>query len=153
MTDLQAALGLSQLTRLDTFVSQRHTIARCYDEALNDLPVETPGRHPDSYSALHLYVVRFKLDEIRQTQREVFDHLRAAGIGVNLHYIPVYLQPYYERLGFMPGYCPNAERFYREACSLPIFPGLTDEAQKYIVDVLKTALHSGASVPGGAPRV
>ena len=102
MTDLQAALGLSQMKRLDEFVAKRHIIARRYDELLAGLPITTPWQHPDGYSGLHLYVIRLKLNEIRKTHREVFEALRAAGIGVNLHYIPVYRQPYYEELGFKP---------------------------------------------------
>jgi UDP-4-amino-4,6-dideoxy-N-acetyl-beta-L-altrosamine transaminase len=132
MTDIQAALGLSQMQRLDEFVAQRHAIGRRYDQLLADLPVITPWNHQDSYSSLHLYVIRLKLNKIGKTQREVFDALRAAGIGVNLHYIPVYRQPYYERLGFMPGYCQEAERYYAEVTSLPIYSGLTCKDQKMI---------------------
>lgn len=142
ITDLQAALGLSQLQRLDEFVARRHAIARKYDELLADQPVTTPWQHPDSYSGLHLYVIRLGLDKINKTHREVFDALRAANIGVNLHYIPVYRQPYYERLGFIPGYCPEAERYYDEAISLPMYPGLTEIEQNHVVESLKLVLLS-----------
>lgn len=140
MTDIQAALGLSQMKRLDTFVNKRHEIARRYNELLAELPLATPWQHPDSYSALHLYVIRLRLDEISKTHREVFEQLRAAGIGVNLHYIPVYLQPYYERLGFKQGYCPEAEAYYSGAVSLPIYADLTQTDQKYIADKLELVL-------------
>jgi len=137
MTDLHAALGLSQMKRLDAFVSKRHAISRRYDGLLAGYPIITPWRHPDGYSGLHLYVIRLKLNEIRKTHREVFEALRAESIGVNLHYIPVYRQPYYEGLGFRKGYCPEAERYYSEAISLPMYPGLTEEQQDHVVRVLE----------------
>jgi UDP-4-amino-4,6-dideoxy-N-acetyl-beta-L-altrosamine transaminase len=140
MTDIQAALGLSQMQRLDEFVVQRHAIGRRYDELLVDLPVITPWSHQDGYSSLHLYVTRLKLNKIGKTHREVFDALRAAGIGVNLHYIPVYRQPYYEQLGFTAGYCPEAERYYAEATSLPMYSGLTRNDQDSVFRALHTAL-------------
>ena len=136
MTDLQAALGLSQMSRLDEFVAKRHAIAKRYDRLLADLPVITPWQHPDSNSGLHLYVIRLKLAEIGKTHRQVFEALRAAGIGVNLHYIPVHRQPYYERLGFNAGYCPEAERYYAEAISLPMYPGLTEAQQDKVIEKL-----------------
>lgn len=140
MTDLQAALGLSQMRRLDEFIVKRHAIARKYDESLAGLPVSRPWQHPDSYSGSHLYVIRLKLKEIRKTHCEVFEALRAAGIGVNLHYIPVYRHPYYERLDFHPGDFPEAERYYSEAISLPIYPELTDKQQSHVVHSLRAAL-------------
>lgn len=139
MSDLQAALGLSQMQKLDGFVAKRHTLARRYDQMLASLPVVTPWQHPDGYSGLHLYVIRLKLKEISRTHSEVFDTLRQAGIGVNLHYIPVYLQPYYERLGFRKGHCPEAERYYAEAISLPMYPGLTAEQQEQVVAAVREA--------------
>jgi UDP-4-amino-4,6-dideoxy-N-acetyl-beta-L-altrosamine transaminase len=137
MTDLQAALGLSQMRRLDEFVTQRHVIAKRYNQLLADLPVNTPWQHEDSYSGLHLYVIRLKLAEMGKTHRQVFEAMRALGIGVNLHYIPVYHQPYYENLGFKTGYCLEAEQYYAEAISLPMYPGLTEAQQ----DLVVTALH------------
>jgi len=142
LTDLQAALGLSQMRRLDEFVAKRHELAKRYDQILSDLPVVIPWQHPDSYSAFHLYIIRLKLEQTGRTHRQVFEALRAAGIGVNLHYIPVYLQPYYQKLGFKPGHCPEAERYYAEIISLPMFPALTVEEQDQVVKVLRTAVSS-----------
>ena len=137
MTDLQAALGRNQMKRLDEFVASRHFIAKRYDELLEDLPVIAPWQHPDSYSALHLYVIRLKLDIIGKTHQEVFEALRFSGIGVNLHYIPVYRQPYYNRLGFKEGHCQEAERYYAEVISLPMYPGLTEIQQNEVVKELR----------------
>lgn len=139
MTDLQAALGLSQMQRLGEFVARRYAIFMRYAERLAGLPISTPWQHPDGCSALHLYVIRFRLNEVRRTHRELFESMRAAGIGVNLHYIPVYRQPYYEELGFRAGYCPIAEQYYAEAMSLPMCPSLTAAQQDHVVDALDKA--------------
>jgi UDP-4-amino-4,6-dideoxy-N-acetyl-beta-L-altrosamine transaminase len=140
MTDIQAALGLSQMRRLDEFVSSRQAIANQYDELLRDLPLETPWMHPEGYSAFHLYVIRLKLSELTKTHREVFEGLRSMGIGVNLHYMPIYLQPYYAALGVKRGYCPEAERYYAEAMSIPMYPGLMEAEQQRVVDSLRMTL-------------
>lgn len=140
LTDLQAALGLSQLPRLDEWVARRHSIAARYDELLAGLPVTVPWQHSDAYSAFHLYVIRLRLGEIERSHRDAFERLRAAGVGVNLHYIPIYRQPYYQRLGFDRGMFPEAERYYAEAITLPMFPGLTDAQQDTVVDALRKAL-------------
>lgn len=140
MTDLQAALGFSQLQRLEAFVTRRRALAARYDELLADLPLRLPGRQEGADSAWHLYPVRLRLDAIRRSHREVFEGLRAAGIGVNLHYIPVHLQPHYQRLGFAPGDFPEAERYYAEALSLPLFHGMTDDQQERVVQALTTLL-------------
>ncbi len=142
MTELQAALGVTQMQRLDMFVSRRHALAKRYDEALTDLPVVTPWQHPDGYSGLHLYVVRLKLDQIKSTHVEVFEKLRALGVGVNLHYIPVHLQPFYQQMGFKLGDFPEAERYYSETISLPMYPLLTDAQQDAVVSTLKRALQA-----------
>jgi UDP-4-amino-4,6-dideoxy-N-acetyl-beta-L-altrosamine transaminase len=142
LTDLQAALGLSQLSRLDEFVALRRKQAARYDAALRDLPLTCPWQHPDSFSSFHLYLVRLKLDAIRIGHRDVFTALRAAAIGVNLHYIPIYRQPYYARLGFDPAAFPEAERYYAEAISLPLFPGLTEDQQEQIIETLGKVLRS-----------
>lgn len=139
MTDLQAALGLSQMQRLDEFVARRHVVAKRYDELLEEFPLVTPWQSQDSYSGLHLYVVRLKLGQIRKTHCEVFEALRTAGIGVNLHYIPVYRQPYYLNLGFKSGLCPEAEQYYAEAISLPMYSELKESQQEYVVSILREA--------------
>jgi len=142
MTDFQAALGLSQMQRLDKYVAKRHALAARYDELLKDLPVTTPWQHADSYSGLHLYVIRLQLDVIKASHREVFESLRTTGIGVNLHYIPVYRQPYYARLGFKPSDFPQAEHYYAEAISLPMYPGLTETEQAQVVAAFKEVLRT-----------
>lgn len=140
MTDIQAALGASQLDRLNDFVGRRRFLAGRYDELLRDLPVVLPFQHPDTLSSWHLYVIRLKSDEIKYSHREVFESLRNKGVNVNLHYMPVHLQPYYQKLGFRPGEFPEAELYYHEAISLPIYYGLTDESQDIVVDALKESL-------------
>ena len=142
MTELQAALGLSQMDRLDGYVQQRHVIAKRYDLHLHNLPIQLPWLRPDSYSALHLYVIRLQTVSSSVSHREVFEALRQHGIGVNLHYIPVHLQPFYARLGFRRGDFPEAERYYEEAISLPMFPTMTAEQQQTVVDALFSILSS-----------
>lgn len=137
MTDIQAALGKSQMQRLDEFIARRHILAKQYDQKLVGLPVITPWQHADSYSGLHLYVIRLKPSEMTKTHRQVFEALRAAGVGVNLHYIPVHMQPYYQKLGFKVGSFPVAERYYETAISLPLFPALTNEQQDKVVSAIK----------------
>jgi UDP-4-amino-4,6-dideoxy-N-acetyl-beta-L-altrosamine transaminase len=140
MTDIQAALGVSQMTRLDEFVNKRQRIAKRYDDALAGLPLLTPWQHPDSYSSYHLYPIRLKLGEDEQTQRQVYDALRAAGILVNLHYIPVYRQPYYEAMGFKAGYCPEAEQYHKQAISIPMYPTMSEAQQDEVVSCLHEGL-------------
>ena len=140
MTDIQAALGLSQMQRLDEFVTKRHAIANRYDQLLSPLSLLTPWQHADSYSGYHLYVIRLKLNEISKSQRQIYDALHAAGIIVNLHYIPVYRQPYYEQLGFSAKYCPQAEQYYCEAISIPLYPGLTEAQQDQVVATIREAV-------------
>lgn len=140
MTELQAALGVSQMGRLDQYVARRHQLAERYDELLAGLPVITPWQHPDNYSGLHLYVIRLQLGKIKKTHRQVFEELREQGIGVNLHYIPVHTQPYYARQGFKHGDYPEAERYYREAISLPLYPAMTESIQDLVVNAFKKGL-------------
>ncbi len=137
MTDIQAALGLSQMRRLEEFVAKRHALAQRYDELLSNVPVVRPWQHADSYSGFHLYVIRLKLAEIGKTHRQVYEALCAEGIMVNVHYIPVYRHPYYENMGFRKGYCPKAEQYYSEVISLPMFPMLTAEQQDRVVSKLR----------------
>lgn len=140
MTDLQAALGLQQLQRLDEFVERRRFLAQRYHQYLADLPVTLPFQHPDTRSSWHLYIIRLKRERIRMSHREVFEALRALGIGVNLHYIPVHTQPYYRQLGFQWGDFPNAEAYYQEAISLPLYYGLTLAQQDQVIQALKQVL-------------
>ncbi len=141
MTDLQAALGISQMDRLDQYVSRRHELAQRYDRLFSELPLRRPYQAQDTYSAFHLYIIRIETGEAGRGHREIFESLREQGIGVNLHYIPVYLQPYYEALGFRAGACPEAEAYYRQAISLPIYPELSFEDQQYVVNSLSEALN------------
>ncbi|MCL4469624.1 MAG: UDP-4-amino-4,6-dideoxy-N-acetyl-beta-L-altrosamine transaminase [Sulfuricella sp.] len=140
ITDIQAGLGSSQMRRLDEFVARRHSLAERYDTLLREQALTLPWQHPDAYSAFHLYVIRLHLDAIGKTHRQVFEGLRQEGIGVNLHYIPVHTQPYYRRLGFKPGDFPQAEQYYREAISLPLYPSLSDSEQDRVVQALKRVL-------------
>ena len=140
ITDIQAALGLSQMARLDAFVAKRHDIAERYDAAFADLPITIPWQHPDTWSSYHLYPIRVRQADCGKTQREVYDAFMEAGINVNLHYIPVYRQPYYEAMGFPAGYCPEAERYHKEALSLPMFPTLTEVEQEMVINTLRNAL-------------
>lgn len=140
MTELQAALGISQLQRLDDFVAQRHVLAQRYNALLADLPMTLPWQHPDSYSGLHLYVIRLQLDTITKSHRRVFEELHESGIGVNLHYIPVHIQPYYQKMGFKKGDFPEAERYYSEAISLPMFSNMTEQQQDEVARVLNKVL-------------
>lgn len=140
MTELQAALGVSQLQRLDDIVHRRHQLAKRYDESLVELPVVTPWQHADSYSAFHLYVIRLRLAEISKTHRDVFESLRKLEIGVNLHYIPVHLQPCYQNMGFQAGDYPKAEQYYSEAISLPMYPTMTTSQQDRVITALSQVL-------------
>lgn len=139
MTDLQAALGASQMTRLEAFARRRREIADLYDRELAGLPLRPLARDPRGISGWHLYMIRLNLGEIRRSRREVFDSLRAQGIGVNVHYIPVHLQPDYQKLGFARGMFPESERYYEEAITLPMFPGMTDEDVVRVKNALITA--------------
>lgn len=136
ITDIQAALGCSQLKRIESFVSRRHEIADLYDELLASLPVKRPFRSQQFYSGLHLYVIRVEAERHKQA----FDFLRSNGIGVNLHYIPVHTQPYYRQFGFSDGDYPAAEQYYREAISLPMYPDLTDDQVRQVCARVAEAL-------------
>ncbi len=140
MTDVQAVLGLSQLSRVGDYVARRHEQAVRYDRLLAPLPLVTPWQHPDSYSGRHLYVIRLRPGAGGKTHQQVFAELREAGVGVNLHYIPVYRQPYYEKMDFAPGLCPEAEKYYQEAITLPLFPTMSVEQQDRVVAVLTQVL-------------
>lgn len=140
MTEMQAALGLSQLQRLDEYVDRRNELAKRYDRKLAELPVVAPWQHPDSESGWHLYVIRLQLDKIKLSRRAVLQSLRDQGIGVNIHYIPVHTQPWYRAMGFEPGDYPQAERYYAEAISLPMFPTMNEAQQDQVVAALEELL-------------
>ena len=142
MTDIQAALGLSQMSRLDQYVAIRNQLGQRYDELLAKLPVTVPAQAKDCYSSRHLYVVRLKLDEIDKSRRQVFESLREQGVGVQIHYIPVPSQPYYKNLGFSDEDYPHGLSYFQEAISLPLFPTMTTEQQDKIVSVLSEILRS-----------
>jgi UDP-4-amino-4,6-dideoxy-N-acetyl-beta-L-altrosamine transaminase len=140
MTDIQAALGLSQIRRLRQFIEKRRLMAGIYDEELVRLPVEIPYQHSNCQSSYHLYPIRVRLNEVKKSHKEIFKDLLAMGIGVNLHYIPIYRQPFYARLGFEPGYCPVAEEFYKSTLSIPIYPSLTEIQQFSVLTALTEVL-------------
>ena len=140
MTELQAALGISQMDRLDEFVARRHEIANRYEQALINFPVTKPWQHPDSYSGMHLYVIRLQSNSIKKTHSQVFNVLREQGIGVNLHYVPIHTQPFFQKMGFSMGDYPQAEHYYSEAISLPIFQGLSHQQQDQVINELGKAL-------------
>lgn len=142
MTELQAALGVAQAARLDKFVARRHVLADRYDRLLSDMAVIRPWQDPKGHSALHLYPIQVDESRTDRTRRQVFDDLRAGGIGVNVHYMPVHTQPYYRALGFAPGDFPEAELYYSRAISLPLYFDLTEAQQDCVVDVLAKALGS-----------
>ena len=140
LTDIQAALGLNQCNRLDEFVARRREIAQNYDDAFVDLPLTRPWQAPFSKSSWHLYVIRLALESIRKTHLQVFEELRKAEIGVNLHYLPIHLQPFYRNLGFGPGDFPEAEAHAAGAISLPMFSGLTFAEQDQVIRAVRMAL-------------
>jgi UDP-4-amino-4,6-dideoxy-N-acetyl-beta-L-altrosamine transaminase len=145
MTELQAALGLSQMSRLDEFVVQRNALAENYNGLLAGLPIAIPSIANNRESNFHLYVIRLKLDQVELSHSDIFSKLRSAGIGVNLHYMPVYLQPYYQKLAFsegkfVAGYCVEAESYAGNAISIPLYPSLTSEEQVRIANELKGIL-------------
>src|SRR5271165_1985644 len=140
LTDIQAALGLSQIARLDKFLARRRQIAAAYDEAFAGFPLVRPWQDPKTSSSRHLYVVQLVLDQIKKSHRQVFEQLREAGVGVNLHYIPVHLQPFYRNLGFRPGDFPEAEKYYRGAITLPIFSRMTRDELDFVIAEVRKAL-------------
>lgn len=140
MSDVHAALGLSQLVNLDDFIARRHSLAKRYDEQLEQLPLMLPYQDPGCYSAYHLYIIRLKLDKLTKTRRQVFTSLRESGIGVNVHYIPIHRQPYYQNTGIAYDPLPHAERYYEEAISLPLFPDLSLSSQDQVTQALVEAL-------------
>lgn len=139
MTELQAALGLSQMNMLDSSIARRHTLANQYAALLEPLPVDTPWQHSDTHSSFHLYVIQLQ-PHIQHLHKEVFESLRAQNIGVNLHYIPVHTQPYYAQMGFTPGDFAHAQSYYAKSISIPMYAAMTDAQQLQVVDALTKAL-------------
>ena len=141
LTDIQSALGASQVGRVDKFVARRRHLAAGYDAELRDLPLTPLAQDPAGRSAWHLYAIHVRSDE-PDARGKLFADLRARGIGVNVHYIPVHTQPYYRRLGFRPGDFPHAEQHYRDAITLPLYPAMTDAQQATVIDALRGLLDS-----------
>lgn len=140
MTELQAALGLSQLSRMDGYIERRHEIAQHYDMNLSKLAIRIPVNIPDAYSALHLYVIRLIGDQVAARKIAVFNKLRDLKIGVNLHYIPVHTQPYYQKLGFRKGDFPEAERYYDQAITIPLYPTMDAQSVDRVVAAVNEAV-------------
>ena len=140
MTDIQAALGLSQMQRLNEFVERRRKLAARYDELLKDFPLKTPYVSPDTKPSWHLYIVRVDFDKVTKSKQQIFDEMKAHGVTLNLHYIPVHTQPYYEKLGHRAEECPNSLEYYREAMTLPLYYSLTDDQQDEVVKSLREVL-------------
>ena len=140
MTELQAALGVSQMQRLDEFITKRHKLQERYDLLLEDLPIIKPYQDKDSYSALHLYPIKIQENKVKNTRKEIFEALRKNSIGVNIHYIPVHTQSYYENMGFKKGDFPNAESYYESVISIPLFYAMTFEQQDQVIAVLEKVL-------------
>lgn len=139
MTELQAALGRSQTTKLDRFVARRRDLADIYDAALASLDVVLPWRDPQTLSSFHLYIIRVS-DDPAALRRQVYDSLHRDGVGANVHYIPVYLQPFFRDLGFAPGLCPQAERYYRTAISIPLHPAMSANDQAVVIEAVEKAV-------------
>ncbi|BDX07795.1 UDP-4-amino-4,6-dideoxy-N-acetyl-beta-L-altrosamine transaminase [Planctobacterium marinum] len=136
LSDIQSALGISQLNRLDSFIAKRRALVARYNQLLADLPLKLPVDNPQTESAWHLYVVELRNHE----QRAVYDYMLSKGVQLNVHYIPIHLQPHYRRLGFSPGDFPVAEKYYKMALTLPLYPDLTESQQDFVVATLKEAL-------------
>jgi len=137
MTDIQAALGCSQLKHIDKWVKKRHLLAENYNQLLKNLPIQLPAQSKETFSSCHLYIIRLQLDRLKKTKKSIFEELQQAGIGINLHYIPIYKQPFYQDLGFDKSYCTEAENFYKEAMSIPLHPSLSETEQAYIVKTIR----------------
>ncbi|MDH5543555.1 MAG: UDP-4-amino-4,6-dideoxy-N-acetyl-beta-L-altrosamine transaminase [Nitrospinota bacterium] len=140
ITDFQCALGLSQLSRIDQFVARRNELASRYDKELQGLPLSHLDKSDDAYSAYHLYVIRLDLEKCGKTRREVYDALIERGVLANVHYIPIHLQPLYRKMGFKKGDFPNAEKYYEEALTIPLYPSMTDNDFEQVVESLREAV-------------
>ena len=136
MNDIQAALGNNQIKRVDEFVSKRNNIAKRYNDLLKNLPLERPSLLKDCYSSFHLYIIRLKIKNLEKNKLKIFVEMRNKKIGVNVHYIPIHMQPFYKKLGFKKGDFSEAENFYKQAISIPIYPDLSEEKQEFVVKTL-----------------
>lgn len=141
MTDIQAALGLSQMNKLTTFVERRRQYAKKYNDAFSKLDeIITPYQGMGGHSSWHLYIIRLKLSELRANRNEIFKALQKENIGVNVHYIPVYLHPYYQQIGYKKDLCPNAEEIYEEIITLPLFPKMSNQDVRDVIDGVKKVI-------------
>jgi len=141
MSDIHAALGISQMKRIDEYIEKRHNIVEKYNTSFQGLPIKTPFQTQDTFSSFHLYIIRIEnILENTSKLKKFHMHLINKKIGVNLHYIPLHIQPYYREMGFKMGDFPQAEKYYREAVSLPIYPNLTEENQNIVIEEVKHAL-------------
>jgi len=140
MTEMQAALGVSQMERIDQIIRHRHQLKKRYDKLLPELPVILPYQSNNSYSSLHIYPIQIKHNIVRKSHKQLFDEMREKGIGVNLHYIPVHTQPYYQQMGFKEGDFPNAEKYYSRAMTLPVFNTMTNSQQNEVISALTEVL-------------
>jgi UDP-4-amino-4,6-dideoxy-N-acetyl-beta-L-altrosamine transaminase len=142
MTELQGALGLSQLNRLDEFVAKRNKIADSYDHALKNLALTLPVQNNELKSSRHLYIIRLNTASLEMSHKDIYQSLKEKGIGVNLHYIPIHTQPYYQSLGFKWGDFPEAEKYYSQAISIPLYPQMTDQDIDKVINVLSDTIES-----------
>ncbi len=140
MTDIQAALGASQMAMLDEFVARRQYLAKRYRQLLDGLPLTLPRQHPDAFSAFHLYVIRLHTHALGKSRRAILEEMRGRGITAHVHYIPVHTQPYYRALGFAEGDFPEAEAYYREIMTIPLFPAMSDAEQDQVAEALRETL-------------
>lgn len=142
ITDIQCALGSSQMNRLDSFIKRRREIVRTYNKAFNELSeyITTPYEADYSNSGWHIYIIKLNLDRLKVGRKEIFDALQAENIGVNVHYLPVYLHPYYQKLGYKRGLCPEAEKLYERIITLPLFPKMSDSDVEDVIDALKKVI-------------
>lgn len=140
MTDMQAALGCSQMDSLDEFVARRRYLVKRYNEKLKNLPLRTPYQDEATNPSWHIYIIRVDFTKVKLSKKEIFARMRDSGIVLNLHYIPVHTQPYYQKLGFQKGDFPVSEKYYEEAITLPLYYDLTDEQQNEVIEALKEVL-------------